>query len=397
MMNRMVIKNVSVVLTDGVLENRNVLIEDGKIADLDYKVQSMENTVDGQGNYLFAGFIDLHVHGGGGADFMDETVEAFEDAVRTHANHGTTLLYPTAVAATFEDLKTFLETFQAFSAKSELAKLTPGVHLEGPYFFGANSNSRGAQNGAVLRLPDEVEVDKLLAIAKGCIHRWDASPELEGACWFGNKMVEQGILCAAAHTDATAEETERGFQNGFSHVTHFYNATSLHRKREQTVYAGVVEATYLNDNVTVELIGDGCHIPKEDVYLAKKIKGAEQVAIITDGTRLSGTDAKTGKLGSKKNGTDVIVENGVAKLPDRTFYAGSIATMDRCLRVLCKDYGVDVSTASVMLSLAPAKRMGLEERKGSIAVGKDADLVLVDKNWNVTQVMIAGAFLGETT
>lgn len=394
MMDRMIIKNVTVVLPEGILENRNVLVKQGKIADLDYKVQPSEACVDGQGNYLLAGFIDLHVHGGGGADFMDETVDSFETAVRAHRDHGTTLLYPTAMAATFEDLRTFLEVFQKFAATSELGKLTPGVHLEGPYFFGANSNSRGAQKGDVLRLPDPEEVEKLLAVAKGCIHRWDASPELEGACWFGNKMVEEGILCAAAHTDATAAEAVLGFQNGFSHVTHFYNATSLHRKREQTVYAGVVEATYLNDNVTVELIGDGCHIPKEDVYLAKKIKGAEQVSIITDGTRLSGTDAKTGKLGSKKNGTDVIVEDGVAKLPDRTFFAGSIATMDRCLQVLCGKYGVDVSTASVMLSLAPAKRMGLEKTKGSIAIGKDADLVLVDRNWGVKQVFVGGEPVG---
>lgn len=392
-MRELLIKNATVVLTDGVLSQTDVLVKDGKIAAIG-KVDAADACVlNAEGKYLLAGFIDLHVHGGGGADFMDATPAAFETAVRTHLAHGTTLLYPTAMAASYEALCAFLTAYRAFAAESPLAALTPGVHLEGPYFFGAAQASRGAQNASALRLPDMAEVDRLLAVANGAILRWDASPELAGAIDFAKKMKAHGILCAAAHTDATAAEARLGFENGFSHVTHFYNACSMHRKREQTVYAGIVEATYLDDNVSVELIGDGCHIPREDVALAIKIKGAEKVSVITDGMRISGTDLKKGKLGSLAEGTDVLVENGVAKLLDRTSFAGSIATMDRCLRVLVSDYGFDLPTATVLLSLAPAKLMGVAERKGSIAVGKDADLLLVTENLAVDTVLVGGTVM----
>lgn len=385
------IKNAAVVFCDGVCVS-NVLIKNGKIADTAYKGEITDNMeiIDADGNYLLAGFVDLHVHGGGGADFMDATVDAFETAVKSHLMHGTTLLYPTAVAASFEDLCDFLNAYNRFKETSDYAALTDGVHLEGPYFFGATQLSRGAQKADVLRLPDMDEVEKLLAVSKGSIVRWDASPELDGAYEFANKMRDNGIVCAVAHTDATAPETLKGFENGFSHVTHFYNANSLHRKREQTVYAGVVEATYLDDNVTVELIGDGCHIPKETFMLAFKIKGKDKVSVITDAMRIAGTDMQSGKLGSLKNGSEVIVDSGVAKLSDKVSFAGSIATMDRCLRVLCNDFGIDLPTASIMLSLTPAKRMGADEKKGSIEVGKDADLVLVDKKLNVITVMAGG-------
>ena len=391
------IQNATVVTPASVLPHTDLWIGDGKIlgiGDCDGKGLPDE-VLDAAGNYLLAGFIDLHVHGGGGADFMDATPEAFETVVRAHLDHGTTLLYPTAMSARHDALCRFLRAFLDFSENSAFAKLTPGVHLEGPYFFGADKRSCGAQNASVLRLPDMEEVETLLALSKGSILRWDASPELEGVDEFAARMCKDHIVCSVAHTDATAAQTLASFDWGFSHVTHFYNAVSSHRKREQTVYAGVVEATYLNDDVTVELIGDGCHIPREDMLLALKIKGAEKVSVITDGTRISGTDLKFGKLGSLGEGTDVMVENGVAKLMDRSAFAGSIATMDRCLRVICADYGIDLPTASVMLSLAPAKRMGVEQTKGSIAVGKDADLVLVSPDFAIQKVLVGGKIMVE--
>ncbi len=390
------IKNATVVFCNGVCVS-DILIKNGIIVDTDYKGEITDNMeiINADGNYLLAGFVDLHVHGGGGADFMDATTNAFETAVKAHLQHGTTLLYPTAVAASYEDLCDFLNAYNEFKSKSEYADLTDGVHLEGPYFFGATQLSRGAQKADVLRLPDMSEVEKLLEASKGSIARWDASPELPGAYEFANKMRDLGIVCAVAHTDATAAQTLKGFENGFSHITHFYNATSLHRKREQTVYAGVVEATYLDDNVTVELIGDGCHIPKETFMLTLKIKGKDKLSVITDGMRIAGTNMQSGKLGSLKNGSEVIVDAGVAKLADRVSFAGSIATMDRCLRVLCNDFGIDLSTASVMLSLTPAKRMGVDNKKGSITVGKDADLVLLDKDLKVLKVMTSGKIFGE--
>ena len=151
-----------------------------------------------------------------------------------------------------------------------------------------------------------------------------------------------------------------------------------------------MEATYLNDNVTVELIGDGCHIPRHEMLLALKIKGDDKVSVISDATRISGTDMKEGMLGGLKNGSRVIVDDGVAKLPDLTSFAGSIATMDRCLRTLCNLFNLPITQASKLLSRSPAKRMGVFDRKGSVEKGKDADLIIVTDDLQIKNVIVGG-------
>lgn len=384
-MNSLLIKNANVVFPDEV-KLTSVLIGDGIISAIGYQGKA-DREIDAKGNYLLAGFIDIHVHGGGGADFMDATPEAFEIAVKSHLEHGTTTLLPTAMTAIESDLTDFLNAFKEFKRKSEYSVLTPGVHLEGPYFSGANAKSSGAQPSGLLRLPDEAEMNRLLKVADGDILRWDAAPELEGSEMFARKCKENNIICSIAHSAATSEEAQKGIDNGFSHVTHFYNAVTTYRKEGQKVLAGVVEATYLNEDVTVELICDGRHIPRDILRLALKIKGAEKVAAITDGMRIAGTNMQNGKLGSLKNGTDVIVDDTVAKLPDMSSYAGSIATMDRCLKVLVKDYGINIVTASKMLSKAPSNILGFDN-KGSIEIGKDADLVVFDNDFKLRNVIV---------
>lgn len=387
-MSSLLIKNANVVLPDEV-KLTSVLIEDGKIVSIDSN-EKAEKEIDINGDYLLAGFVDVHVHGGGGADFMDATPEAFEIAVKSHLEHGTTTLLPTAMTATENDLVDFLNSFKDFKKKSKYSGITPGVHLEGPYFSGANAKSSGAQPSGLLRLPDEAEMDRLLKVADGDIFRWDAAPELCGSDMFARKCKENGIICAIAHSASTSEEAQEGIDNGFSHVTHFYNAVTTYRKEGQKVLAGVVEAAYLNDDVTVELICDGRHIPRDVLRLALKIKGAQKVSAITDGMRIAGTDMQNGKLGSLKSGTDVIVDDNVAKLPDMSSYAGSIATMDRCLKVLVRDYGIDIVTASKMLSKAPSNLLGLDN-KGVIENGKQADLVVCDKELNLKRVILGGS------
>jgi hypothetical protein len=155
-------------------------------------------------------------------------------------------------------------------------------------------------------------------------------------------------------------------------------------------HAAELQKMYLDDSVTVELIGDGCHIPRHEMLLAIKIKGVDGVSVITDAMRIAATDMKFGKLGSLERGTDVIVEDGVAKLTDRVSFAGSIATMDRCLRTLVQKYNIPLHTASRLLSLSPAKRMGIDNKKGSLELGKDADLVIVDENLQVKCVIVDG-------
>ena len=391
-MKNLLIKNAAVVFPDSIKHSCNVLTLNGKISDCDFRGDPPENTeiINAEGNYLLPGFIDIHIHGGGGADFMDATPEAFETAVKSHLQHGTTTLVPTAMSASEKDLTAFLKAFKSFRKNSKYGALTPGVHLEGPYFSGASAKSGGAQPRDILRLPDINEVERLLKTADGDILRWDAAPELPGADEFARCMTDNGILCAIAHSNADSEEAQRGIDCGFSHVTHFYNAVTTYHKTGQTVYGGIVETAYLNSGVTVELICDGKHIPRDILKLALKIKGVNSVAAITDAMRLSGTDMRQGKLGSLANGTDVIADDGVAKLPDMSSFAGSVATMDRCLKVLCLDYGISLTDASVMLSGTPARLLRLGSTKGRIQNGMDADMGLVNREMAVMCVISNG-------
>lgn len=386
-----IIKNARAVLYDRVTEPCDILIEDGKISAIgnDIAINGAEE-INANGGYLFPGFIDIHVHGGGGADFMDGTPDAFETAVKAHFALGTTTIIPTAMTATKEELIGFITAYKEFKKISPYSKLAHGLHLEGPYFSNSNSKSKGAQSGSLIRDIDFDEVNELLKLADGSITRWDAAPEIKNSEEFAKLLTSKGITCAVAHSNATADETQVGYAAGFSHVTHFYNAVTAYMKRDQLVTAGVVEATYLDDNVTVELICDGKHCPKQCLQLALKIKGADKVIGITDATRIACTDMKEGKLGSLANGANVIVDDGVAKLPDLSSYAGSICTMDRALKVLCIDYEIGPIGAAKLLATAPAKFLKLDDKIGEIKIGKNADLVITDNNFNVKTVFKDG-------
>ncbi len=390
-MNNLVIKNARAVLYDSVTAPCDILVSGGKIAEIGDNISCANSKIiDAENGYLFPGFIDVHVHGGGGSDFMDGTPQAFETAVKAHLKRGTTTLVPTAMTATKEELLGFINAYNVFSETSAYADLVCGLHLEGPYFSNSTGKSKGAQSGNLIRDINFQEVDELLAAAKGSIIRWDAAPEIKNSEKFAKLLTSKGILCAVAHSNATADQTQKGYAAGFSHVTHFYNAVTAYMKRGQTVTAGVVEATYLDDNVTVELICDGKHCPKQCLQLAIKIKGADKVIGITDAIRIACTDMTEGKLGSLKNGADVIVDDGVAKLPDLSSYAGSICTMDKALQVLCRDYNIGVVNAAKLLSYSPAKLLGLQDKIGEIKVGKNADLVIADSDFNVKTVIKNG-------
>ena len=390
-MDKLVIQNVRAVLYDSVTPPCDVLVSGNKIAEIGDNI-SADNCkiIDADGGYLFPGFIDVHVHGGGGCDFMDGTPQAFETAVKAHLKRGTTTLAPTAMTATKEELLGFINAYNVFSKTSAYADLVCGLHLEGPYFSNSTGKSKGAQSGNLIRDINFQEVDELLAAANGSIIRWDAAPEIKNSEQFAKLLTSKGILCAVAHSNATADETQKAYTAGFSHVTHFYNAVTAYMKRGQTVTAGVVEATYLDDNVTVELICDGKHCPKQCLQLAIKIKGADKVIGITDAIRIACTNMQKGKLGSLKNGADVIVDDGVAKLPDLSSYAGSICTMDKALQVLCREYDIGVINAARLLSYSPARLLGLQNKIGEIKVGKNADLVIADSDFNVKTVIKNG-------
>jgi len=382
------IGNGKLVLPHRTVPCGSVLIRNGHIAELNRPCPPGAHRFNADGGCILPGFIDIHLHGGGGADFMDAEPEAFYIAAATHCQHGTTAMVPTTMTCDDALLEKVIHCFlKAKDVPSQGAELL-GLHLEGPYFAAAG---KGAQPVEGERGPARENLEHFIRLAQGNILRWDASPEIPNAALFAAVMRENGIMASAAHTGAVAEEAYAAFDAGFSHVTHFYSATSASRKINGIVYGGLNEATLLRDDITIEIIADGCHIPLENMVLAYRIKGADKMALITDAMRAAGTDAVHSVLGAKDSGVPVVIKDGVAQLPDFSFYAGSIATMDRALRVAHVRYGIPLTDVSRMLSLTPAKLSGCADRKGSLEPGKDADVVVMNKSFSVRYVFARGS------
>lgn len=365
-----------------------VVVEDGKILEADYRGEIPEGAqiVNAQGGYLLPGLVEIHAHGGGGFDFMDGTREAFEGVLSTHMQHGATTLLPTTVACEMEDMSRLFKLYREMKA-GRYGSALGGLHLEGPYISQA---MRGAQNPAHIRAPRKAEVDALLAEGGDLIRLITAAPEIEGAEYLARQARERGIALSSGHSDATYEQVARGYEWGFAHITHMYSNTPTVRKINQRVRAGILEFAYLTDDMRVELIGDGRHVPCEVLRLALKIKGADRINLTSDAMRAAGTQASESYLGAICPENRVIIEDGVAKLPDRSFYAGSIATADRMLRWAVQEAGVSLQEAVRMLSLTPAKVVGLEGSKGSLQAGKDADFLLTSRALEVRQVYLRG-------
>lgn len=387
MNNIIYIKNGTVVLPDKIIENGSVTLDGKKIIDVDGVKPSKCTEIDACGGYILPGFIDLHVHGGGGYDFMDADAESICGVAKAHCKHGTTGLYVTSMTCADEHLIKLIDSFKiAKEMQCDGAKLL-GLHLEGPFFSFA---SKGAQPVAEQRYPTRDVLENIIKIGDGNIKRWDEAPELDGTDVFAEVMKENGILASIAHTNGVASDAYRAFDLGFSHITHFYSATTTSRKIDGIVYGGINEATYITDDITVELIADGKHIVKEQMVLAHRIKGADKMALITDGMRAACTNDTTSILGGKEGGVPVVIKDGVAQLPDLSSYAGSIGTMDKALKVVHLEYGVPFIDTVKMMSLTPAKIMKIDNEKGSIEKGKDADIVIMDKDFNVNQVYVEG-------
>ena len=200
-------------------------------------------------------------------------------------------------------------------------------------------------------------------------------------------------MVALAHTDATYEEALIGFENGFTLATHFYSCMSGVTRKNVFRYAGVVESAYLIDEMDVEVIADGIHCPAPLLKLIYKIKGVDRIALITDSMRAAGMPEGESILGSLHNGLKVIVENGVAKLPDRTSFAGSVATMDRLVRTMVKMAEVPLIEAVRMVTNTPATILGIADRKGSLIRGKEADIVIFDDNIDIQMTIVQGRII----
>jgi N-acetylglucosamine-6-phosphate deacetylase len=391
---RIKIYNGRIITADKILPYGTILVTGDTITAVSDDDISFDDAIeiDAKGNYISPGFIDIHVHGGGGYDFMDGTEEAFLKIAETHARYGTTAMLPTTLTSEKEDLLQILEMYEEANKKNTNGAQFIGMHLEGPYFA---LNQRGAQDPKYIRNPDPKEYKEILEHSSS-IKRWSAAPELKGAIEFGRYVTSKGVLAAVAHTDAIYEEVLEAFENGYTLATHLYSAMSGVTRRNAFRYAGVIESAYILDEMDVEIIADGVHLPAPLLKLVYKIKGADRTALITDAMRAAGMPEGESVLGNLKTGLKVIVEDGVAKLPDRTSFAGSVATADRLVRTMINMANVPLIEAIRMITKTPARIMKIENKKGSLEKDKDADILIFDEDVNIKMTMVKGKIIHES-
>ncbi|GAA4320200.1 N-acetylglucosamine-6-phosphate deacetylase [Compostibacter hankyongensis] len=388
MQEQLKIYNGRIITPNRIIPRGTVLVTGGKITAVSEQDIPAENalTIDAGGQYISPGFIDIHVHGGGGSDFMDADEAAFLKIAETHARYGTTAMVPTTLTSDKEGILNTLAVYERAASRNKNGSAFLGIHLEGPYLA---LNQRGAQDARYIRDPDPREYQEILSASQAVV-RWSAAPERKGAIAFGQYLRSKGILPAIAHTDAIYEEVIQAFDNGYTLITHLYSCMTSVTRRNAYRYAGVVESAYIIDEMDVEVISDGIHLPAPLLKMVYKIKGADKIALITDAMRAAAMPAGESILGGRENGTRVIVEDDVAKLPDRSAFAGSVATADRLVRNMIQLGEVPLADAVRMITSTPARIMKVGDRKGSLAAGKDADIIIFDEDIRITTTIIQG-------
>ena len=393
-----------------VLTSKCLYIQDGKIlriTDANENIGAVYSPIekieiDANGCYISAGFIDMHTHGGGGADFMDGGIEPIEQAAAVHLAHGTTSILPTSLACSHSTLKEFLadlkQVMQTQAVQNDMGKPNRtlpniiGAHLEGPYF---SMNQRGAQNPDYIKSPHMEEVEEyesIIDFAGGIIKRWSFAPELCGSVEFGKTLVRHNIIPAIAHSDAVYSDIQTIYDAGCRLVTHFYSCMSTITRRGGFRELGVIESAYLIDNMDVEIIADGKHLPPELLRLICKQKNLARICLVTDSMRGAGMSDGPSLLGRLSESMPCIIEDGVAKLPDRSAFAGSVATADMLIRTMIKHANISIVDAVGMMTRNPARILNLNF-KGDIREGFDADIVSFDENINIKDVIVRGEIL----
>ena len=394
-MSEILFTNARIVTPTGIASGE-VLTRDGHIAAVARGIlpggrSDGVRVIDAEGRYLSPGFIDVHTHGAGGADFMDGSLEAIYTACQAHLKHGTTSIVPTTITSTRESLMDFVDLFNQAELYRQGHPEILGLHLEGPYFA---MEQRGAQDPKYMRPPQPDEYEEVLRRTDRVI-RWSFAIELEGAMTFLAFLRAHGIVSSVAHSDATCREVMDAYDNGVTALTHFYSGMAGVRRIDAYRVAGAIEAGYLIDGMYVEVIADGKHLPAELLQLIYKVKGPDRICLVSDSMRAAGMPDGPYKLGNLETGVDCFVEDGVAKMPDRTAFAGSVATADRLVRTMRDLAGVPLYEAVAMMTSTPARLLGVNGRKGAIAVGMDADLLLFDEAVNVSLVMARGEIVKE--
>ena len=398
-----------IVLPDCVLSEGAVLVRQGRIAAIDTAARLITSVppnvrvIRHDDGYIAPGYVDLHVHGGRGADFMDGTVEAFATVLAAHAAHGSTSVAPTTTVASHERLLSVLELcrqYQDQSSQQQSNERPHGAHVIGAHFYGPyfHRDARGCHPADALRPPRREEYEQYLEYADH-IATATVAAELPGAEEFVRACGQRGVRTNVGHSQATFAQMAAAVEWGVRHVDHLYCAmsdkTKLRQRQPYPMQGGVLEAPLYFDELTTEIIADGKHLTADLLLLALKIKGVDRLALVTDCNRALDMPEGEYIFGPADCGEPFIHRDGVGLMPDGLALASSAQGMDHMVRTFVELTGRPVWEAIRMASLTPATIAGQQETIGSIAPGKCADLLLLDRKLHVRQVFIGGDELFE--
>lgn len=380
------IKNGRLVLPDRILEGQCLYYEQDRIMEITDRQQCCDEELDAKGCYVAPGFIDIHVHGGGGYDFLDGGTEAIVGAAELHLSHGTTTLLPTATCCSDQAYEEFFRDLRTVLAESLFRGRIPGAHMEGPFFA---PEQCGAQNPDYIRKPKEGWYTRLLQEEGDLVKRWSFAPELPGSETFCRTLMQSGVIPSIGHSNGVYQDVEKVYREGCRLVTHLYSSMSTITKKGGFRSLGVIESTFLLEGMIAEVIADGCHLPPELLRMIFKIMGTDHVCLVTDAMRGAGMPEGLSFLGRRGEETPCIIEDGVAKLMNREGFAGSVATADRLVRTVVKKAGLPVWEAVKMMTVNPATVLGRTDL-GILQEGGKADLVIFDEDIHICHVIADG-------
>ena len=351
-----------------------------------YRADPELEIVNIHGKYIVPGFIDIHIHGGAGSDFMDATRGDFETICRFHSRGGTTALLATTATAPLEEIQAALRMVREVQKNPVAGAQVLGAHIEGPYLSMAR---RGCHLKEYVRNPEKAEWEQLLEYQDEIEHI-TLAPEIPGALELIRDWSLRGINISGGHTDSTHSQIMKAVDQGMIHATHMYCAMStVSRPHPPHREGGCVETVLERDEITTELIADGRHLPPELLRLTVKAKGVDRVCLITDAMRGAGMPDGFYTFGPK-HGQKTQVKNGEALMLDLSSFASSVVTMDVMVRNAVNLMGLTRREAIAMATINPARLLRVADRKGSLEGGKDADCVVLDQNFHVDQTVIAG-------
>nr|WP_246566530.1 N-acetylglucosamine-6-phosphate deacetylase [Tissierella simiarum] len=375
------IKNVNVVTPYEILYGFAVALDNSKIVNIDkedqFNEENFNKVIEGKGNFLSPGFIDIHNHGNSGYDIMDSTEEALDAISDFHLKNGVTSYLGTVITSSYEDMIEAMKNIVNYKNKEDKAQII-GIHLEGPFF---NIDKKGAQPAKHIKSPNLEEIENILKVAKDKLKMVSLAPELEGALDIINFLKNNDVTVAMAHTNATYEDSKKGIAHGITVATHLYNGMRSFSHREP----GVIGASLTDDRVYCEIIYDRIHLHDAAVEIAIKMKGQDKIVLVSDAMRATGLADGNYELGGQK----VIVKKGAARLESGNL-AGSTLNLRKAVYNMVSKLNIPIHEAVRMASLSPAKAIKVDNYKGSIEIGKDGDLIIFDKDININTILVGG-------